>query len=165
MQREWALLPDDMELLRAVVAEVPLDPGFTPLVRRLQARGAEVTVLSDGFGFYVGDVCRPLGLPFLTNRVVDGRLEFSPRPPDCRCESCGTCKTAPVLEARRRGRVAVVVGDGPSDRFAAVQADIVFAKDSLAAWCAAHGVAFTPFESLADVDAAVRRLPAPPPPR
>ena len=50
---EWALIRGDETTLRTVASEVPLDPGFEPLVAELRAAGAEVTVVSDGFGFYV----------------------------------------------------------------------------------------------------------------
>jgi 2-hydroxy-3-keto-5-methylthiopentenyl-1-phosphate phosphatase len=45
----------------------------------------------------------------------------------------------------------VLVGDGASDRHAALVADVVFAKDALAAWCEGEGVAHERFASLADV--------------
>jgi 2-hydroxy-3-keto-5-methylthiopentenyl-1-phosphate phosphatase len=47
----------------------------------------------------------------------------------------------------------VLVGDGASDVKAALLADVVFAKGTLAAWCARQGVAFTRFTTLADVRA------------
>ena len=50
-----------------------------------------------------------------------------------------------------RGRTTVLIGDGASDRHAALVADAVFAKDSLAAWCDSEGVAYMPFDGLDDV--------------
>ena len=49
----------------------------------------------------------------------------------------------------------MLIGDGTSDRKAALLADVVFAKAGLAAWCARNGVAFVPFETLADVQRAL----------
>ena len=69
MYDQWALVDGDETLLRAVAAEVPLDAGFAGLVHDLQERGAEVTVVSDGFGFYVEEACVPLGVEVLTNSV------------------------------------------------------------------------------------------------
>ena len=51
----------------------------------------------------------------------------------------------------------MLVGDGTSDRKAALLADVVFAKDGLARWCGANGVAFEPFTTLADVHGAMLR--------
>jgi 2-hydroxy-3-keto-5-methylthiopentenyl-1-phosphate phosphatase len=154
---EWDLLPHDETRLRAVAEEVPLDPGFASLVRALRGQGAEVTVVSDGFGFFAEDVCTRHDVPVLTNRVdwSTGELFFPHEDRCCPCTSCGVCKQAPVREARRRGRTTVLVGDGTSDRKAALLADVVFAKGDLARWCAVSDVAYRPFRVLADVQAAL----------
>jgi 2-hydroxy-3-keto-5-methylthiopentenyl-1-phosphate phosphatase len=65
------------------------------------------------------------------------------------------CKQAPVKDARRRGRTEVLVGNGASDRKAALLADVVFAKDALAHWCRFNEVPFHPFATLEDVGAAL----------
>jgi 2,3-diketo-5-methylthio-1-phosphopentane phosphatase len=156
---EWDLLPRDRELLRSVAAEVPLDPDAEALVAGLRAAGAEVSVVSDGFGFYATERLAHLGVPVLTNAVdwETGTLEFPHEDRCCACSSCGTCKQAPIKDARRRGRATVLVGDGTSDRKAALLADVVFAKGALAQWCARNGVEFAPFETLADVRKALAR--------
>jgi HAD superfamily phosphoserine phosphatase-like hydrolase len=150
---EWDLLPAEPELLRRVAAEVPLDPGLDGLVAGLVDAGAEVSVVSDGFGFYARDACAHLGIPVLTNAVdwATGRLEFPHEDRCCACSSCGTCKQAPIKDARHRGRVTVLVGDGTSDRKAALLADLVVAKGGLARWCSANAVPFVPFATLDDV--------------
>jgi 2-hydroxy-3-keto-5-methylthiopentenyl-1-phosphate phosphatase len=152
---QWALVGGDETSLRAIAAEVPLDPGFPRLTDDLRAAGAELTVVSDGFGFYVHDVCAPLGIDVLTNAVdfATGELQFPHEDRCCPCSSCGVCKQAPIKDAQYRGRTAVLIGDGASDRKAALVADVVFAKGALASWCAAFGVACTPFETLGDVHA------------
>jgi 2,3-diketo-5-methylthio-1-phosphopentane phosphatase len=152
---QWALLPRDRVLLETTAAEVPLDPGFVPLLDALRASGARVTVVSDGFGFHVTDRLAPLGVEVLTNAVdwSTGELQFPNADRCCPCSTCGTCKQAPLRDARADGRVTVFVGDGTSDRKAALLADVLFAKGGLAAWCDAHDVDFTLFETLADVHA------------
>jgi 2,3-diketo-5-methylthio-1-phosphopentane phosphatase len=150
---EWDLLPRDPARLRAVAAEVPLDPDTEPLVAGLRAAGAEVSVVSDGFGFYATERLAHLGVPVVTNAVdwETGALEFPHEDRCCACSSCGTCKQAPIKDARHRGLATVLVGDGRSDRKAALVADVVFAKGALARWCSVNGVAFVPFETLAEV--------------
>jgi 2-hydroxy-3-keto-5-methylthiopentenyl-1-phosphate phosphatase len=152
---EWDLLPHDGELLRSIAAEVPLDPDLDGLVEGLRAAGAEVSIVSDGFGFYAAERCAHLGIPVLTNAVdwSSGRLEFPNEDRCCACSSCGTCKQAPIKDACHRGQSTVMVGDGTSDRKAALLADVVFAKGALARWCATNAVPFVPFETLSEVRA------------
>ena len=150
---QWALIQADEATLRALAAEVAIDPGFEPLVRDLRAAGADVVVVSDGFGFYVEQVCAALDLDVLTNAVdfATGALLFPHEDRCCPCSTCGVCKQAPIKDARYRGRTAVLVGDGASDRKAALLADVVFAKDGLADWCDAFDVDCVRFETLDDV--------------
>jgi 2,3-diketo-5-methylthio-1-phosphopentane phosphatase len=150
---EWDLVEGDETTLRAIAAEVPLDPGVGPLVDALRAAGAELTVVSDGFGFYVHDAVRPFGLDVLTNDVdfTTRELLFPNEDRCCPCASCGTCKQAPIKDAQHRGQTTMLIGDGASDRKAALLADVVFAKDALASWCGAFGVEYIPFATLADV--------------
>jgi len=153
----WELLDPDETTLRAAAAEVPLDPGFEPLVTALRAAGAELVVVSDGFGFRAEEVCADAGVAVLTNHVdwSTGRLEFPHEDRCCPCSTCGVCKQAPIKEAGRSGRTTVLVGDGTSDRKAALLADIVFAKGRLAQWCALQEVPHRRFATLADVHAAL----------
>ena len=110
-------------------------------------------MVSDGFGFYVHDACAPLGVDVLTNAVdfTTGELLFPHEDRCCPCSSCGVCKQAPIKDAQYRGQTTVLIGDGASDRKAALLADVVFAKGPLASWCAVFGVACTPFDTLGDV--------------
>jgi 2,3-diketo-5-methylthio-1-phosphopentane phosphatase len=152
---EWDLLPKDEARLRAAAAEVPLDPGLDALVGALRSAGAELAVVSDGFGFYVHERLAELGVSIVTNDVdwSTGELEFPNADRCCACSSCGTCKQAPIKDAKHRGLTTVLVGDGASDQKAALLADVLFAKDGLARWCDRAGVAYRPFTTLADVHA------------
>ncbi|MBM3671937.1 MAG: HAD-IB family phosphatase [Actinobacteria bacterium] len=154
---EWDLLPKDEAQLRTVAREVQIDPGFVPLLEALRGAGAEVTVVSDGFGFYAEEVCQPLGLRLLSNRIdwASGELEFPHEDRCCPCSTCGTCKQAPIKDAQHEGLTTVLIGDGTSDRKAALLADVVFAKGALQRWCELSGVAHTPFDTLADVHAVI----------
>lgn len=149
--------------LLAAARAIPLDPGFGPLVDWLRDGGAEVTVVSDGIGFYVADRVEPFGVGVMANAVEVGedgrrraRFPSAAMAAACAaCGQCGTCKAMPVGEASARGRTTVHVGDGTSDRFAASAADLVFAKGRLVDWCDHAGSAYTPFTELRDVHAAL----------
>jgi len=150
---EWDLLPHDEAVLREVAREVPVDPGFAALVEGLRAVGARVTVVSDGFGYYATEVCDSVGVPVLTNAVdwSTGELQFPHEDRCCACSTCGVCKQAPIKDASYQGLTTVLIGDGTSDRKAALLADVVFAKGALQRWCALNDVRHVPFETLADV--------------
>lgn len=155
----WPLLNAvPMEALRACAASVPLDPGFAPLVSFLDEAGASVFVVSDGLGFYVAERCAGTPVTVLANGVSGGAPTFPWSDPSCPCGRCGTCKAEPVRRARSEGRTTVVVGDGTSDRYAAAAADVVFAKERLADWCAGTHIPFRPFVMLADVERELRRM-------
>lgn len=162
MDKQWACIPDGVPeaTRRAVADEVPLDPGFGPLVDALRGGGAEITVVSDGYGFYVHDLIAPWHLPVFTNEVdfANNGVRYPNADPSCAsCAQCGTCKPKVIAEAAKRGRSTVFIGDGTSDRHAARVADTVFAKEALAAWCAEQGIPYVPFGVLDDV--AVHLLP------
>jgi 2-hydroxy-3-keto-5-methylthiopentenyl-1-phosphate phosphatase len=151
--REWSLLVADRSVLEELAGEIPIDEGFDVLVRALCSVGAEVMIVSDGFGLRVEEIGEMAGVPVLTNRVdwESGSITFPNGDPSCECATCGVCKKAPIREAKQRGRTTVMVGDGVSDVKAAAEADVVFAKGYLAKWCAERGVPFVPFASLVDV--------------
>ncbi|MEY2398916.1 MAG: 2-hydroxy-3-keto-5-methylthiopentenyl-phosphate phosphatase [Actinomycetota bacterium] len=156
IELQWQCIPDSVNEAerRAAAAQVAVDPAFHPLVERLQRGGAEVAVVSDGWGFYIADAIAPLDIPAFTNTIdfPTNTLVSPYRDPSCEgCGVCGTCKPAIVRAAAQRGRSTVFVGDGTSDRHAARVADIVFAKGALARWCAEERIAHTSFETLARV--------------
>jgi len=88
-------------------------------------------------------------------RYERGRWRIRAGRPDAECGcGTGTCKGGAIREFRKShpGAVLVHVGNGRvSDMCGALEADVVFAKDSLAVELTRRGVAFHAFESLHDV--------------
>ncbi len=153
ISKQWALVSGDEATLRAIAAEVPLDPGFVPLVDALRDAGAE---LDRGLGRLRLLRARRVRAPGSRRAHQRGRLHhrrvaFPVPRRRLRVAACGTCKQAPIRAARARGRTTVLIGDGASDRQAALLADVVFAKGPLASWCAGAAVGCTPFDGLDDV--------------
>src|SRR5260370_1937513 len=70
-------------------------------------------------------------------------------------ESCGhgcaTCKPAMMSLLNRGGGATIFVGDGLSDKYAASSADLVFAKDKLAAYCQEQQIRHLRYQNLTDV--------------
>ena len=153
---EWDLVEGDVVDLARAVEVVPVDSDLPGFARRLRAAGAQVTVVSDGFGITVEDVCGRLDVGVLTNAVdAEGVLRFPHESRCCPCTSCGVCKQAPIKDARRARRTTVLVSDAIGDRKAALLTDVLFAKGPLAAWCDRVGVAYLPFTQLSDVEDAL----------
>jgi 2,3-diketo-5-methylthio-1-phosphopentane phosphatase len=156
----WDLevLPHDPQALLAAVDAVPLDETFLDLVRVVHGSGSALEVVSDGVGFHVDRMLARLGLadlPVATNAAVLGLggvgVTFPYGHPACFV--CGTCKRERIRRHQAAGRAVVFVGDGPSDRYAAHHADVIFAKAALARWCRERDIPFEPWDRLADVAA------------
>ena len=149
-------------LLEFSLEHCPMDPTFAPFVSWAQGEGVPVTLVSDGFGFYIEPLLAAHGIAdvgVITNSWDERRMAFPNGHPEC--GNCGTCKMKAVLEAP--GPVAFV-GEGVSDQFAALYADVTFAKDALVEHCRAGGVGFVPWQDFDDVRAWLesgRALPGP----
>lgn len=145
------------EMLAYVLEHCPLDPTFVPFAAWLQTAGVPVTVVSDGSAFHIGPLLSTVGLEHLPVLTNDHRFDPTGRHEEMRfpnghatCVGCGTCKMQAVLDARTVGAVAFV-GDGVSDRFAALYSDLVFAKGSLPRYCDEYGVRYTSWRDFDDV--------------
>jgi 2-hydroxy-3-keto-5-methylthiopentenyl-1-phosphate phosphatase len=142
------------EVLAWVLERAQVRAGFREFVERAQAAGWEVHVVSSGFHELIEPVLERAGVDVLlhANRV-DARPEgwrVDWRYPDS-CDYCGeSCKRALLPEV-----YVVYVGDGYSDRCAALGSDRVFATRGLARYLAERGTPFEPFSDFRDLSAAL----------
>jgi 2-hydroxy-3-keto-5-methylthiopentenyl-1-phosphate phosphatase len=166
--RDGALTLRDCTALQMASIRVPFDeaavllrrhvaitPGFPGFARWCAAGGVPLTVLSAGFEEIIALFLPPVEFPALEVRA--NRLH----PETWRCTfrddtPLGHDKAQALVEARRRGRRTVFIGDGFSDREPARVADEVFAKADLADYCRAQGICFRPFDTFDDVLASLR---------
>ena len=74
---------------------------------------------------------------------------------DCFCAACK--RNVVLLRAAPDARI-VYIGDGISDYCPAEHADIIFAKEQLAAYCNAHRLPHYPYTTLSDVATQLRKL-------
>jgi 2-hydroxy-3-keto-5-methylthiopentenyl-1-phosphate phosphatase len=158
MSWEVSLIVADPDALRATAAAQPHDPGFVPFVRRAQAAGIPIEIVSDGYGFFIQPALETLGvgeLPVVTARTTFSRkrasIDFVNGHPTCLV--CGTCKRQRVLAHRATGRQVVYIGDGESDRYAAGYSDVVFAKRSLERICLEAEWPFRRWTAFREIDA------------
>jgi 2-hydroxy-3-keto-5-methylthiopentenyl-1-phosphate phosphatase len=153
---DMEVLPRDARLLLQEVDALALDQSLGLLVATVREAGGAVEVVSDGVGFHVEWMLAKVGLgdlPIATNASVLGEgaggVTFPYGHPDCLV--CGTCKRERIRQHQFAGRAVVFVGDGPSDRYAAHHADVIFAKASLAVWCEVENIPYEPWVRLSDV--------------
>jgi 2-hydroxy-3-keto-5-methylthiopentenyl-1-phosphate phosphatase len=135
------------EVVDWALGEAKVRRGFAEFVRDAQAAGWDIHVVSSGFHELIEPVLAREGVDVEVhaNRVdarPDGwRVEW--RYPDD-CEVCGeSCKRSLLP----RGEV-VYVGDGYSDRCAALAADRVFATSGLARYLSQQRKPFEPFSDF-----------------
>lgn len=152
MELEFATMRAPLDEVVAFLLEhVRVRPGFRELAERDRP-----LVLSSGFEELILPVLAREGVAL---EVRANRLEARPdgwsvrwRDPEP-CERCGDlCKRRSLPP----GPLAYV-GDGYSDRCAALAADRVFARDGLADWLDGEGAAYERFADLHDVAGALAR--------
>lgn len=128
---------------------VTMRAGFKEL-----AESAAPIILSSGFHELIEPVLarEQVALEVRANRL-DARLDGW-RPiwrDEAVCATCGeACKRGALT-----GERYVFLGDGYSDRCAALAAERVFARDGLARYFDEQGIPYEPFETLHDVAAAL----------
>ncbi|HEX2485877.1 MAG TPA: HAD-IB family phosphatase, partial [Myxococcota bacterium] len=156
----------DEDQLDAFLRTVELDPGAADLVAWCDANGVPFRVLSDGFDRNLDRLQQLSGVRFAydANRlwIERGAWRIAPGAPDptCTCRT-GVCKRSRIAAFRAAHPAAriVHVGDGRvSDLCAALAADVVFAKHTLAEELASRGLPFEPFADLRDVVDGLERL-------
>jgi len=155
IEHEFAAVAASREEVLALVHErVALRPGLPALLETCVQRFVEPVVVSSGFTTLIQPVLLDHGidLPIVAHDAVftpeGATVTFRAR---ADCGSCGErCKRDEVLR-RADGRTLAYVGDGWSDRCAALAADLVFARAGLARFLDDEGVSYLPFEDFDDV--------------
>lgn len=145
--------------LERFLETIQLDPGARGLVDWCAREGVPFQVLSDGFDWNLDRLQAIHGVRFAyraNHLEYEGdvwRVSPGAPNPDCFCGT-GTCKRG-LIAAHRRAHpdaYCVHIGNGRvSDQCGALEADLVFAKDTLVDALRERGKPFLPFETLDDV--------------
>ncbi len=133
--------------------EVQIDPGFEPLARWCREKGIPLTILSAGFQQIIDLFISRETFPHL--EILANSLD----PDEQKGWQCifrdetdyGHDKARALRISRKRGEYTIFIGDGLSDRAAAVAADEVFAKHSLAEYCRGRGIKCHEFDKFAEI--------------
>jgi 2-hydroxy-3-keto-5-methylthiopentenyl-1-phosphate phosphatase len=167
---QMALVTATRSEVDCLLDEIGVDPGLPMLLDACAAGAAPVHIISDGFDYCIERILGRPDLKLLARlngaRIVSSglraeggrwRATFGHPPQPC-AHGCATCKPTAIADLNDAGAVSVFVGDGMSDRYAAMCADVVFAKGALAAFCETAAIPYTPYDTLAAVAEGVERL-------
>jgi 2-hydroxy-3-keto-5-methylthiopentenyl-1-phosphate phosphatase len=139
------------EMVAWVHENIAIRPGLPELVADVEGRDYGVRVLSSGFEEIIAPVLERIGVGHV--EILANRLD--PRPDGWRviwrdesvCPVCGeACKRAGLPTGE-----VVYVGDGISDRCAALRAERIFATRGLAQYLDSWGVSYERFVDFHDV--------------
>ena len=166
LRAQMACVRATREELDALIDSIQVDEGFALLLEICARHQIATHIISDGFDYCIRRILEgsQLQLASLLRsvRVYASQLEAGshrgwrtnfPYFQQVCAHGCATCKPAVMRLLNRAGAPAIFVGDGLSDRYAAGSADIVFAKDSLAAYCREQAIEYVPFDELDEVAA------------
>ena len=144
------------EVVDWTIENVRVRRGLADLVSLARGRGWRILVLSSGF--------HELIEPVLAREGLDLELKANRVDPDpfgwrvqWRDEAvCAVCGEACKRSSLPAGGEILYVGDGISDRCAALASDRIFATRGLARYLDEQGVSYEPFDDFLDVVAALR---------
>lgn len=150
--------------LEAFLETIDLDPGAEMLLEWCAAEEVPFRILSDGFDWNLDRLQAINNVQFEHNanhlEYEGDRWNLSPGRPDATC-GCGTgsCKRS-LIRAYREAHpdaFCIHIGNGRvSDLCGAIEADLAFAKDTLAPALEERGEDFIRFDTLHDVLAVLR---------
>jgi len=154
------------EYTRFLDEHITLDPEFDAFLCFCNEYSLPITIVSAGFRQGIQHILgeeRLQGVEILANDLI-GNNSLQPRfamenpPCDRTNQPCGNCKRVVIREKKQVEEQMVYIGDGISDFCAAQDADVVYAKGSLARYCEENGVEYIPFVRFGDVVRSLREI-------
>ena len=151
------------QMLAFALEHAEMDPTFAPFVAWAESRALPLELVSDGFAFYIRPILKAAGLghvAVVTNELAfgHGRPVLSHPNGHPECVGCGTCKMLAVQCFQASHGPVAFIGEGQSDRYGALYADVVFAKLALVEICERDSVPYRSWETFDDVTAALETL-------
>jgi 2,3-diketo-5-methylthio-1-phosphopentane phosphatase len=142
------------EDLLQYLSRVRVDPAFAAIVDWAKARQVDVNIVSDSFLPLIHHILLNNGIdvvPVFANDLGFSDDRLIPAFPfyDPACARSANAKARHL--AAYSGHTIIFAGDGHSDLDAALSANVVFAKSTLARELGARGTTFHPFDTLEPV--------------
>ena len=157
LQMEMDLVNTSLEeALRSLDGNIEIDPHFAEFLEWCGQNKTRTTIVSGGFRRFIHRVLPEEvsgGIEVLANEIdiKDGRWVVVPLGRWEECRQCNHCKRTAVLEAKRAGDTTVYIGNGNTDICPARSADVVIARDRLAAAMRDEGRKHYEFDDFLDV--------------
>ncbi|MBD3266416.1 HAD-IB family phosphatase [bacterium] len=149
-ERVAAMIQPREPEVRELVLSMGIDPTFHDFTTWLDTHQYPITIVSDGYDYYIDLLLSQAGLehlPVFCNRMVwheDGiEVEFPLHKEDCEI-GMAHCKCQHF--AKFPGMRHVYIGDGVSDICAATKSHHIYAKRNLLDYCVENKISHTPFE-------------------
>jgi 2-hydroxy-3-keto-5-methylthiopentenyl-1-phosphate phosphatase len=163
LRAQMSLVRASRKQIDALLDEIGIDEDLVPLLEMCATQNIPVHIISDGFDYCIrrilsgankriaaflrgGRVCAA----HLESRGHLWRTEFPFFHQTCG-HGCATCKPAVMRLLNKTNGPAIFVGDGLSDRYAVESADLVFAKEGLAAYCTKQSIEHIQYQNLGEV--------------
>jgi len=159
LNREAELMTLPKEDLEDYLKQFELNQGFIEFAQLCKNQNIDITILSDGFGFYIYDILKRNGLDWLDVITNDGQISgekltmFYPHD-NLICQRCGSCKGERIdeyLKAQNDDVTVIFVGDGLSDVCALEKSNIIFAKKDLKQYCLQNNIAHIVYDDFWDI--------------
>ena len=163
LQKQFSYVKAAPEDLFGFVDTLDIDQGFNLVMDFCRTAQITFHIVSDGFEQYIrrmlhrylGDTPLKDDVAISANSLLSTtegrwRTAFPYFVESCQ-DGCATCKPALMKLYNPASANIIFVGDGLSDRFAAAEATVVFAKSKLADYCETNSIPYISYQTLEDI--------------
>lgn len=165
LTRQMALVSATRAQMLELAASITVDPGFVSFLRTLKSLSIPTVIVSDGFDVLIQAVLQSVlreeavllkTLPVYSNRlswVTDRKVKpFFLSSSNACTHGCANCKVRVIEKIKSDKDQVVFVGDGLSDRFAAAESQVIFAKKALLQFCQEQNIPHKAYEGFREIE-------------
>jgi len=152
------------DILKCIDKNITIDPHFKDFLSFCNNTSTDFVVLSGGFQSIIKYIMEKHSIPDITYyanilQIIENKAVLTYPYSSERCKLCGHCKADHLLKARDHEHTTIVyIGDGTTDRCPIKEADIVFAKGSLARYCEKNSINFMPWDTFLDIQSSLEKI-------
>ncbi len=145
------------DVQHSLLNNINIDTTFLTFLSFCRENDIEFIVLSGGFSRFIDLIFSKEGVDgvqYFSNEIFfnGNKAELNYPYFNQECGSCGHCKSSHVrLSKHKRFFPIIYIGDGTTDRCPVKEADLVFAKDSLARYCTRNDISFIEWKTFGDI--------------